>query len=247
MDPSKLSYSNDLLGNIHGDYGEVHRELEAYLKSTSTPDPRIVIDYLGQMRGLEGALFKLGTHHKEDAAHDTFLTNLLSKEYARRELRDMAARRSKEGMPLSVGLIDIDYFKRVNDTWGHQAGDEVLVAVAREIKQTLRPGDEIGRDGGEEFLVVLPNHEEGTAIASRRIRDAIRALRVPVGRDLLSVTVSQGYATSDNVGYDTKELIYRADVALYQSKESGRDTIHIWKGESVGEDGESMKNFELVA
>jgi diguanylate cyclase (GGDEF)-like protein len=92
------------------------------------------------------------------------------------------ARARRHGRPLAVIALDVDHFKRVNDTWGHAAGDRVLVEVARQVMRTLRPGDELGRLGGEEFAVVLPESDAGqAAVVADRLRAMMADTPIPVG------------------------------------------------------------------
>jgi diguanylate cyclase (GGDEF)-like protein len=126
--------------------------------------------------------------------------------------------------PLAVLLVDIDHFKQVNDTLGHDAGDAVLVDVAQAMRTALRAGDSLGRWGGEEFLAVLPDTDPaGATIVAERLREEVRRTVTACGRP---VTVTIGVAVHDS---DTpkNELITRADAALYVGKASGRDTVRV--------------------
>lgn len=130
-----------------------------------------------------------------------------------------------------VGLIDIDHFKRINDTLGHEAGDTVLVAVARALTAALGPGEQALRWGGEEFLVLLPGiDEKGTEPRIRALLEAIASVRVPVpaDADANQITASAGFeryerAAGDGTLAALERAIARADAALYAAKRSGRD------------------------
>jgi diguanylate cyclase len=128
----------------------------------------------------------------------------------------------RDGTPFCVALIDIDHFKQVNDTLGHLAGDLALARVASLAQSSLRTTDLIGRWGGEEFLLLLPQSGivEGTA-AVERVRDAVGSR---AGVDGVAITVSCG-VTSYAPGDTTTTLIHRADDALYRAKEGGRDRV----------------------
>lgn len=132
----------------------------------------------------------------------------------------LAARQT--GSPVSIAIFDIDHFKRINDTYGHQAGDEVLKRVAVDTIRELRSGDTVGRFGGEEFVIVLP---EATAQAAANVAERVR-LAIEVGSGSPSVTISVGVAelTCCDVS-DT--LLQRADEALYVAKREGRNTLRI--------------------
>lgn len=125
--------------------------------------------------------------------------------------------------PLIVGLIDVDHFKRINDRWGHLTGDDVLADIGSRLRQGLDPGDEAGRYGGEEFLVVLAGKTATTA----RMRALCRSLScnpAPIHKPDLAVTVSAGIAVAH--AHETwQSLIARADKALYRAKAEGRDRV----------------------
>ena len=128
------------------------------------------------------------------------------------------------GRPCALVMFDIDRFKRFNDTRGHQAGDEVLVEVARTISTQLRDADSVGRWGGEEFLVLAANtDQEGAAHLAEHLRAAIQALAV---RDYGSVTASFGVAVHRK-GELSRDMIRRADLAMYAAKEAGRNRVEI--------------------
>lgn len=139
--------------------------------------------------------------------------------------RQMAAER-RHGRPLSLAILDIDHFKRVNDTFGHPAGDEVLRRVAQLMVEIMREQDLVGRLGGEEFIIVLPNTDARAAmIACDRLRSAISGttLLLEDGRTL-SITLSAGIAQMA-AGDEHGSLIARADDALYRAKATGRDRV----------------------
>lgn len=131
--------------------------------------------------------------------------------------------------PAAVLLIDIDHFKRINDSFGHSAGDEVLRAVSARLRAGLRPLDAIGRYGGDEFLAVLPAAGiEGAVQAGKRICTAISSRPVSFGQHQIPVTCSIGCAVScDPSSEDVNVLIHRADRALYLAKSSGRNRVEI--------------------
>lgn len=145
----------------------------------------------------------------------------------RRALGDQLAREvnraNRVGTPMSLIMIDIDRFKRVNDTHGHEAGDRVLVAVAMALRGGLRDYDAVGRWGGEEFLALLPHTDEAGAVSvAEHLRRAVASLAVPCGDEVVRPTVSLGIA---RLGSDEAigSCVNRADEALYQAKAAGRD------------------------
>ncbi|MBS3942404.1 MAG: diguanylate cyclase [Actinobacteria bacterium] len=153
-----------------------------------------------------------------------FLQQRLGEEVARVE----RAAADGERRPLSVALFDLDFFKKVNDTYGHPTGDAVLVAVARAADGLLRTSDVVCRYGGEEFALVFVDADADRAVhACERLREAIRALRITSedGRDLGTLTASFGVATTIGPGLDRPGLIAAADEALYAAKHAGRDRV----------------------
>ena len=131
--------------------------------------------------------------------------------------------------PMSVVAIDIDHFKRFNDTYGHLAGDEALRAVAQAASGCLsRPGDVLARTGGEEFMCLLPHADSGGAtVVAERIREAVGALAIPhTGSNFGRVTVSLGVASVQPARTgESSDLLHAADRALYRAKAAGRDRV----------------------
>lgn len=133
----------------------------------------------------------------------------------------------KAGVPLALIVADLDHFKKINDTYGHPAGDAVLVRVASRLRVCIRPQDALGRYGGEEFLVVLPGATKDVAMAvAERMRAAVSAQPEVIGEVALKLTISAGVASNETFpNASTEELISQADVALYRAKDSGRNRV----------------------
>ena len=136
-------------------------------------------------------------------------------------------RAQRENKSIGVVLADLDRFKRVNDTYGHQAGDEVLNAAAERFKGVLRPYDRIGRYGGEEFLMVLPGCDGPSAVhVAERMRQSLGECAVPTADGEIRVTASLGVtASGKDRPCDVDSLIREADRALYRAKRAGRNRI----------------------
>lgn len=142
-------------------------------------------------------------------------------------------KRSNDGnFSLSAFMLDIDHFKNINDTYGHLAGDQVLIAVAQEITRCLRPSDMPVRYGGEEFTVFLPNTTVDNAkIIAERLRAGVEKIRVALSTgEVITVTISVGF-TERQTGDTIESIIKRADDALYHAKESGRNRVCLNLGE----------------
>jgi len=138
-----------------------------------------------------------------------------------------AARAERNGTPLCITLIDIDNFKKINDSFGHQVGDIVLVHLVAIIMETIRTNDLIGRYGGEEFLLLLPDSriDEATAVTVR-LQRKLAAKPISWANQQLLVTFSAGVATR-RPGESEAALINRADQALYEAKRAGKDRVMV--------------------
>ena len=163
---------------------------------------------------------------EHQAMHDP-LTGLLNRRAVFSDLEQELSRTQRKSEPLSLIMADLDHFKVINDTYGHQAGDAVLEETAKRMHECVRPYDKIGRIGGEEFMIVLGdcNNSEGLEIAER-IRKNIGDRVFEVGRNKISVTVSIGVTTTiSNQSFEKDLLISAADKALYQAKKEGRNMV----------------------
>jgi len=154
------------------------------------------------------------------------LTGLFNHRHILRVLHDEFERAGRAGGPLSVAMLDLDRFKLVNDTYGHQAGDSVLQQVGDILRGTARDVDRLGRYGGEEFLAILPATDtEGAAIFVERVREAVERHSFEIGGDQpISMTISAGVATYPAGGiFNMESIVGRADEALYAAKTGGRN------------------------
>jgi two-component system cell cycle response regulator len=144
-------------------------------------------------------------------------------EYARAQLTAISAHNA----PMSAIMFDIDHFKAINDTYGHQVGDNVLREVAQRIDGVMEGNNAIGRFGGEEFFIVLPSVPSETALATaEQLRAYIADIPVVVEEEYITVTASFGVSTFNHPRLDLLDaLIARADAALYRAKANGRNRV----------------------
>lgn len=187
-------------------------------------------DAQGEVTGLVGTMLDI-TERKRlelklaDLAEQDPLTGLFNRRaiLARLEMALLAG-----GPEPSVCLIvcDVDHFKSINDRFGHAAGDEVLRATSQVMQATLRDGDQIGRIGGEEFVVVLRNLSlENARLVAERLRSAVERQTVCVDGQAIKATMSVGVAENQPLQSDWRDLFKRADDCLYQAKHQGRNRV----------------------
>ncbi|MBK7971820.1 MAG: GGDEF domain-containing protein [Deltaproteobacteria bacterium] len=159
-------------------------------------------------------------------------TDPLTGVFNRRRFLDLAeaevARARRYGHALSVIMFDLDHFKQINDRHGHHGGDQVLRVFPSRIDKHLRRNDTLGRLGGEEFAIVLPETDRGAAVAAaERVRAAIAAATIPVGSTAVALTLSAGCAELAPDDPDFDALLRRADAALYRAKRAGRNRVEL--------------------
>lgn len=181
-------------------------------------------------RELEATLNELETVNRflEDVSNTDQLTRLYNRRYFVNRYHEEYRRAQRQQTPLSVIMLDIDHFKRFNDTYGHIAGDECLKLVAEALNACIsRAGDTLARYGGEEFIVLLSNTDtEGARVVSERLREAVENLRFRVEGEVVTITASVGVAeTTPNDFLNAERVIQLADEALYESKKQGRNRV----------------------
>lgn len=159
-----------------------------------------------------------------DLALSDSLTGLYNKRYFQNRLDQEFERFQRYGTPMSLVQIDLDHFKYVNDTWGHQAGDVVLKEVAKAVQNNLRTGEIAARVGGEELCIIVCNSKADAAFKlAERLRRAIKEVEVDWHGAKINVSASFGIADAEPNILTKWQLYERADKALYQAKEHGRD------------------------
>ena len=155
------------------------------------------------------------------------MTKLKMKHYFYTVLQDRYGNQDQPSKGFNIIMLDIDFFKRFNDTYGHACGDMVLIAVARTIAEHVRSTDIAARYGGEEFVVLIAEDGQETAVKiAERIRKAIEAMETEYEGQKLKITVSCGVASyNKDIDENPKNVVERADRALYQSKQQGRNRV----------------------
>lgn len=157
------------------------------------------------------------------------LTRLHNRRYLDERIQSEFAYAIRHDSALSVLIIDVDHFKKVNDTVGHPAGDAVLRALGAGLQRMVRAEDILARFGGEEFVVVARGIDQnGSSIFAERIRRSVESMIIPWGEDRLKITISIGLSHMKSQNYDNPEALFAAaDAALYKAKRGGRNRVEI--------------------
>jgi diguanylate cyclase (GGDEF)-like protein len=177
-----------------------------------------------KLRRLQAELLRANTELQRLTQIDP-LTEVANRRHLSERLEEEFLRSKRYERPMSLGMLDIDYFKKLNDTYGHPAGDHALVQVANIIKETLRRHDFVARYGGEEFVMLLPETPVDNAVlACERVRVNVEKAEMMYDGQRLPVTVSLGVASfPHHLLSKAQDLITLADTALYDAKRSGRN------------------------
>ena len=183
------------------------------------------------MDRLQTQLIEIGTLQsqlREQAIRDA-LTNLFNRRYLEETLERELSRAIRESYPLCVIMMDLDYFKDTNDTYGHEAGDIVLKTLAETVTKQSRHGDFVCRFGGEEFVLVMPNIGiEKARMRAENLHSVIGNLNIPYGRFNLNTTISMGIAWYPAHGETKEQLLRAADMAMYVAKNTGRNRVIVY-------------------
>ncbi len=167
------------------------------------------------------------------------LTQVYNRRYLDRQLEEEVARSKRYSLDLSVLMLDIDHFKRVNDTYGHQAGDVTLSTLGSLIKTALREMDVVARYGGEEFLIICTNTAiDGATAVAERLRHLVESHQIkipgdPGGSQTIQISISIGAAGLSTIFDSKNKLVQAADQALYRAKQAGRNRVIVATPEAV--------------
>src|SRR5690606_11419187 len=189
-----------------------------------------------QGRDLARANAELTEHSRELLARSQTdgLTGLASRSHGMQLLAEALARRAEFGTRPALLMIDVDHFKAINDRHGHLAGDQVLVAVAGALRAALPEGAALSRIGGEEFMVVLSDAPASqAAMVGDAMRRRVRDLAIDIGERVVRVTVSIGICEVDDPAWALRDVLTRADHALYAAKHAGRDCVRQAAGAGI--------------
>jgi len=218
-----------ILLTARGEKGDIVQGLEAgandyVAKPYDNEELRARIRVGQRLLEMQSHLLEAQDALSHQATHD-FLTGVFNRRAILDRLAQEISRAKRENISLSIGMCDIDHFKNINDIFGHQAGDEALVAFTRCLQDRLRAYDSLGRFGGEEFLVIAPGSvgHSGESLYER-LRAGLADAEIPTKAGMVSLTVSIGVAAgTGRCGVDA--LLAAADAALYQAKADGRNCV----------------------
>lgn len=240
-------------------HGPILQALDAAVKQYETDSEeairqlrRILLSLVGMMLATLGAeaififrpLFrKLETAHVKllDAARTDPLTGCMNRRYLMEAATREVARIKRSGSTMAVLMIDIDHFKHINDTHGHAVGDEALLTLVRTLIANIRASDLLGRIGGEEFAMILPDTSPETALqVAEKLRESIAAAVVKGDGTSFSMTASIGLAELKADETDFLTALERADKALYKAKQSGRNRVVVFTSDLAAIEGKGF-------
>ncbi len=206
--------SDDIFVRKDGSKIDVSVTVRPFFLNDALSGAIVVFHDISERKRFEKELYRMSTT-------DT-LTGLYNRRFMTESLTNIKNLVDRYSSTFSVVMIDIDRFKSINDTYGHETGDKVLIEVAKVLRETIRTADVVARWGGEEFLILLPNTNlQGATIVAEKIREQVLSLNIT---PTPSISISAGVAQY-TVGEKIKDLIARADLALYEAKTSGRNCV----------------------
>ncbi len=221
LDPGEMKPYSQMLQEANEELGRLnfsYEQLVMALKESQEKSEKFAGELQAANKQLENLAFRDG------------LTNLYNHRYFQEILEKELARAHRYKKDLCLIIFDIDFFKKVNDDYGHPAGDQVLTTLAKELHIAIRPSDIIARYGGEEFMVILPETDEpGMTILAERLRRRVMEITTRINALEINVTISSGgvHFSADREGVTKQDLIDTADRALYMSKKSGRNRFTV--------------------
>lgn len=220
-------------GHWQGEYHNRHKDGDTYWVSVRVSPITNPKGEITHFIGIQEDITEQKQLHEqlELMSKTDLLTNVHNRRHFFESTQVEMARAQRNSRSLSMMMIDVDHFKRINDRYGHQAGDTVLKQIAQVLKENLRLNDLLARYGGEEFVITLPETTISEAAHfAERIRLAIEESQFGIDEDSINVTVSIGCASLPIGSLNLSKMIERADIAMYQAKANGRNRVEIAQG-----------------
>lgn len=195
------------------------------IKPFSTGELRARIRTQLKVKGMQDDLLKQKSIMSKLAVHDE-LTGLYNRRYLLSRMDEELARAARYRSPLTCMIIDVDDFKKINDTYGHAAGDRVLIDLSDLLKKFVRETDVVARYGGEEFIILLPETDiPGSVSFAERLLEQVRNATFARGKENLCMTVSIGISGNQNAEVNKQKLLDEADQYLYKAKNKGKNCV----------------------
>jgi diguanylate cyclase (GGDEF)-like protein len=243
LDIEEIKFGNreDEIGQLSRAFNVMHTTIKRQIKELQSHRELLEQEVRERTQELEEANQKLRIMSRTDE-----LTGLPNRRDMHDSIENEISRVSRSHKPFCFIFIDIDHFKKINDTYGHSCGDVVLKSVSQTIRDMLRNYDIVARYGGEEFLVLLPETDlEGATIVAERFRQQVEGLSIKYADYIISVTITLGVSQYDGrLGADRS--IQMADKALYEGKETGRNKVVVWKPERTSEEDYRAAAIEMA-
>ena len=228
----RLLHDHASYASIESEHRRMHQLAARLLLTAAEGAPIGVQEYelfTSALKGLRLEASTLKSELEDLLSHVDPLTGVNGRTILLTVLRELHALVKRKVMPCSVVMMDLDHFKAINDTYGHQAGDQVLIAAARYVVEHLRPYDKIFRYGGEEFVLTLQNANSEAALGTvNHLREGLAKMPVHYNEMLIGVTAAFGVAPLAP-GDTVEQSLDHADQALYAAKSGGRNRAEIWK------------------
>ncbi len=227
----RLLHDHPSFAAIEGEHRRMHQSAARLLLASAEGNPIGVQNYellTSAVKLLRLEATSLKRELEDMLSHIDPLTGVNSRTLLLTVLREQHALVKRKVMPCTVVMMDLDHFKAVNDTYGHQAGDRVLNACAQFVMQRLRPYDKVFRYGGEEFVLTLQSVNTDVAMdIVGHLREGLAKMPINYNEMLIGITASFGVAPLD-ADYSVEQSLDNADQALYAAKSAGRNRAHLW-------------------